>query len=54
MEAVVMLDGGEDYEEKGFEEMKIWLGFRGAAVRIGEERREGNGSGSQRADRRGI
>jgi hypothetical protein len=26
MEAVVMLDGGEDYEQKGFEEMKIWLG----------------------------
>jgi hypothetical protein len=25
MEAVVMLDGGEDYEEKGFEEMKMWL-----------------------------
>jgi len=20
-----MLDGGEDYEEKGFEEMKMWL-----------------------------
>jgi len=21
-----MLDGGEDYEEKGFEEMKMWPG----------------------------